>query len=374
MPPSGGDEAPQPPAPWGPPRANAIYFDGSSNRRRAVHVHAGDALEIAEDGRPAASWAYAQVRRHDAPDDVLRIGSLGAPPLARLEIRDPALQGEVIARAPALDRSTEKPATMRIVGWSLAAVASIVLVAAFGVPLLAERLAPLVPPSFEKRVGGAADQQVRAMFGDRACNAGEGSAAFTKMVEAVRRAGGVEAELQTQVLASAVPNAFALPGGTVYLLSGLLTRAETPDEVAGVIAHEIGHVIHRDHVRRMIQTGGTSFLIGLLFGDVTGATAVIFATRTLIDSAYSRDAENAADAFAISVMHKLGRSPKPMGELLVRLTSAGGKGSIFSSHPMSADRLALMTREDRPVTGPEILSPSEWLALKTICGRSGLGR
>lgn len=359
------------PAPWGAPRPDAIYFDGASSRKRPVRVQSGDTLEIIEDAVRVAAWSYQDLRRHDGPVDVLRIGSLAAPPLARLEIRDPALQREILGRAPMLDRSTEASGTFRIIGWSLAAVASIVLIATFGVPLVAERLTPLVPLSFEKRVGAAADRQVRAIFGDRVCNQGGGPAAFAKMVDAVRRAGGIELELQTQVIASAVPNAFALPGGSVYLLSGLLQRAETPDEVAGVIAHEIGHVIHRDHVRRMIQTGGTSFLIGLLFGDITGSTAVIFATRTLIDSAYSREAENSADAFAVEAMHKLGRSPKPMGELLVRLTGADGKNSIFSSHPLSAERLAMMTREDRPVTGPDILSPAEWLALKTICGRNG---
>jgi predicted Zn-dependent protease len=51
------------------------------------------------------------------------------------------------------------------------------------------------------------------------------------------------------VLASPVPNAFALPGGRIYLLNGLLQKAESADEIAGVIAHEMGHVSHRDQTR-----------------------------------------------------------------------------------------------------------------------------
>ena len=72
----------------------------------------------------------------------------------------------------------------------------------------------------------------------------------------------------------------------------------------------------------MLQRGGTSFLIGLLFGDVTGSSAVIFVTRSLFDASYSREGEDEADAFAVETMHALGRSPAPMGELLFRITGA----------------------------------------------------
>ena len=68
----------------------------------------------------------------------------------------------------------------------------------------------------------------------------------------------------------------------VYLLNGLLAKAENPDEIAGVLAHELGHLRHRDGTRNLIYNGGTSFLIGLLFGDVTGSGAVIFASRSLV--------------------------------------------------------------------------------------------
>ena len=63
---------------------------------------------------------------------------------------------------------------------------------------------------------------------------------------------------------------------------------------------------------------------------------------------------------------------KPMGELLVRVTGKEGKGmSIISSHPLSEDRLARMTREDRPATSPPLLTPEEWTALKSICAADG---
>ena len=88
----------------------------------------------------------------------------------------------------------------------------------------------------------------------------------------------------------------------------------------------------------------------------------------MIDASYSRDAENEADAFAIEVMHKLGRSPRPMGDFWCG-SPADKKSTvtILDSHPMSEDRLARMKEADRPNTGPEILSAEEWRALKAIC-------
>jgi predicted Zn-dependent protease len=167
-----------------------------------------------------------------------------------------------------------------------------------------------------------------------------------------------------------VPNAFALPGGKVYLFSGLLAKADNADEIAGILAHEFGHLRHRDNMRGLIYNGGTSFLIGLLFGDITGSGALIFASRSLVTASYSREAEQNADSFAIEVMHRLGRSPKPMGELMFRVTGKEGDHSlsILAGHPLTEDRLARMSKEDQPPSGPPLLTPAEWASLKAVCG------
>ena len=133
------------------------------------------------------------------------------------------------------------------------------------------------------------------------------------------------------------------------------------------MAHELGHAHHRDGLRKLIQTGGSSFLIGLLFGDVTGGGAVLFAARSIVDASYSREAETRADGFAISAMHNLGRSPRPMGEFLVRVTGGGRISTVIDSHPLSAERLDRMKEQDRAATGAPILTDQEWRALKAIC-------
>ena len=214
--------------------------------------------------------------------------------MARLELFDPAAQADIRKQARFLE--TERGGRAP---WSLAAIVSIVLIVIYGMPLVAERLTPLIPLSFERRLGGMADNQVRSIFGGRTCTDTQGQAAFAKLVETLRQASHLDMPLQAEVVTSRIPNAFALPGGKIYLLNGLLQKAENPDELAGVIAHEMGHVSHRDHLRMMIHRGGVSFLMGLLFGDVTGSSAVIFVTRSLFEVSYTREAEHNADAFAI---------------------------------------------------------------------------
>jgi Zn-dependent protease with chaperone function len=355
-----------PPAPSGP----AVYFDGATNRRRLVTLAFKDQLELHEPPETTTRWSYDDIRRADGPAGILRLSCLSAPALARLEIRDAAQSAELAARCPRLDENIPgRHGVGAIIGWSLAAAVSIVAVVVFGVPLAADRLAPLVPQSLERRLGDVSEGQVKALFGGKTCTNASGQPAFNKLVNEIREAAGMDSSIRTAVLSTPVPNAFALPGGQVYLLDGLLAKAENPDEIAGVLAHELGHLRHRDATRNLIYNGGTSFLIGLLFGDITGSGALIFASRSLVTLSYSREAEFNADTFSIDVMQRLGRSPKPMGQLLFRVTGkqVDKSLSILSNHPLTEDRLKRMSEEDRPPSGPPLLTPEEWASLKAIC-------
>jgi Zn-dependent protease with chaperone function len=349
---------------------HAVYYDGRSNRKRRVALDFAEALAIIENGAVVDSWPYDSIRRAEGSERRLRLKCLAALPLARLEIEDAAARHAIEARCPSLDAGQGGSAqTGRIVAWSLAAVGSIIAVALLGIPYAADRLAPLVPLSVEKRIGEAVDGQMGLLLGGKNCQGAAGRAAFAKLIDKLADAGGIAIPLEAEVLSVSLPNAFALPGGKIYVTDGLLQKAQNPDEVAGVVAHELGHVQHRDGLRRIIQTGGTSFLIGLLFGDVMGGSAVIFASRSVLNASYSRDAERAADAFAVETMHRLGRSPKPMGELLMRVTGAQADKTvtILTSHPLTEERLATMQKEDRTATGAELLSAGEWRALRGVC-------
>jgi Zn-dependent protease with chaperone function len=356
-------------APSGP-GGSAVYFDGTSSRRHAVTLAFNGELEIIADEHTLAAWPYADIRRADGPSGMLRLSCLTAPALARLEIREASVAEELVARCAQLDENLPgRRSVAAIVGWSLAAAASIVAVVLFGVPLAADRLTPLIPPALERRLGDVAEGQVKIVFGNKICTNAPGRAAFNKLVDEIREAAGLDMSIQTAVLSTPIPNAFALPGGKVYLFSGLLAKADNADEIAGVLAHELGHLQHRDNIRNLIYNGGTSFLIGLLFGDVTGSGALIFASRSLVTASYTREAEQNADTVSIDVMHRLGRSPKPMGELMFRVTGkqADKTLSVLSNHPLTEDRLKRMSDEDRPLSGPPLLTAEEWTALKAIC-------
>lgn len=352
-----------------PAPAQVTYLDGTSSRRRNVALRLADRCEILDGTEVVASWPYADIRRADGPA-ALRVMCVSAPPLARLEIRDAALAAELERRCPALDADLPGARGVAvIVGWSVAALASIVLMVLFVVPFAADRLTPLIPYSVEKRIGEVADNQVKVIFDGKLCESPDGKAAFGKLVDALRRAGGVDATADAAVISNEIANAIALPGGKIYVFEGLLAKAENVDELAGVLAHELGHVKNRDGLRNLIYNGGTSFLIGLLFGDITGSSAIIFASRELFQASHSREAERSADKTTIEVMRKLGRSPKPMGEFLLRVTGKEkGKGlALISSHPLSEDRLARMSEQDVSPSAPPLLTAAEWAALKAIC-------
>lgn len=353
--------------------ARAIFYDGDSSQKRSVDIaFEPTGIVILENEAPIAVWRYDDMRRIDAPRDELRLSNVAAKELARLEIVDRGLARAFHDRARALERADGlRIGAGRIVFWSLAAAASLVGIAIFGMPLIADRLAPLVPVAFEKRIGYAVDKQVRAIFKGDACDGPGGRAALQKLVDRLAERIPTPVPLEADVLSSSVPNAVALPGGRVYVFDGLLRKSESVDELAGVLGHEIAHVAHRDGMRRMIQTGGTSFLIGLLFGDVAGAGVVLTLANEVANASYSREAEARADSTATTALLDLGRSPVGLGELLMRITGAQSSGALdlLKSHPLTEDRLARLRAVDRPATGAPLLSEAEWAALKDVCKR-----
>jgi Zn-dependent protease with chaperone function len=349
----------------------AVFFDGQSNHRHTVEARFAGAIVIVQDGTTLATWNYPTVRRVDAPAGAMRLWSTDAAPLARLELRDPAAWLDVEQLCPDLTGpGGVKPiSVVRIGAWSLAAAGVIVGMIWFGVPLVADQLAEVMPLSWERPFGQAIDQQVRAVFPGKSCTQPDGTAALGKLVTELQSAAHLPIAPDPVVLRSSIPNAFALPGGRVYILSALLARAQSPDELGGVLAHEFGHVSHRDGIRRLIRDGGTAFLVGLLFGDISGAGAALFAARSLLSAAYSRDIEAGADAFAAVVMHRLGRPTAPLGALLLRIAGPREQEfSILQDHPLTPERARRLEQDDLPPTGPELLTPEEWRALRAICG------
>jgi Zn-dependent protease with chaperone function len=360
----------------------AIFFDGVTSARRGVTVELGTntLLVRAHDGRALAEWPFDEIEELSAPEGLLRVGRRGSAALARLEVTDPDLAAAIDERSVPIDRSgtSARRGRRKVIFWSIAATASLVLMAVFGVPELATRLAPYIPLGAERRLGAAVDAQIRAMLDDKKAGArfecgntdAEKAAriAFEKLAGELILAADLSIPIRIAVLRKSDANAITLPGGIVYVFQGLVEKSETPDELAGVIAHEFGHVFHRDGTRHVLAQAGTAFLFGMLLGDFVGGGAVLIAARTVLQSSYSRDVEAAADRYAVGVMEKAEGNGRALGTILDRI--AGGSHpvpKILLDHPETKIRIAAINAMARPAPAKAMLSNTEWAQLKRIC-------
>jgi len=370
------------------PSGPAIYFDGTCSARNDVVVEAGTAgLQIfSANRRLLDDWLYAELRRQAAPDGVLRLGRHGETLLARLEIRDSALASAIEDRAVTLDRGgvAERRLRRKVVILSLAAVVSLIFTAIIGVPVLATRLTPLVPIAFEQKLGNMVDGQIRSTLDTKhlgagfVCGAGAngvaGRAALDKLVGRLKAAAALPYPVRVDVVRRADFNAFALPGGHIYAFQGLIDRAQTPDEVAGVLAHEMGHVAHRDGTRTVLQAAGLSFLFGMMLGDFVGGGGVVIAAKTVVRSSYSRRVEAAADIYSVGLMQKVGGDPRALAAILARVTADKNEGiKILADHPDTKDRVIAIDAIAPAGASAPLLGAADWAALKQICATAPAG-
>jgi Zn-dependent protease with chaperone function len=361
----------------------ARYFDGRTSARHDVTLELTPQALVIRDAAQAVvdRWSYIRLKHLSAPDHIFRIGLRKNPVPARLEITDMDLAHEIDVLAPDIDRTgaSARRDSRRVIGWACLAAVTMVLSAIYGVPLLADRLAPVVPQAFERRIGLATNAQIRGMLdkgpAGRPFECGvapieqAGRDAFRKLVRQLETTANLRTPLTLAVVRRNEANAFALPGGYIYVFQGLIDKADTVDELASVIAHEIGHVAHRDGMRAVLQGAGLSFLFGMMLGDFVGGGAVVLAARTILESAYSRNVENAADRYGVRIMTGLGADARALGRVLQRIagTTAGGF-TILLDHPTAKERADAINAIAPPQSrGVPLLTAAEWAALKRIC-------
>lgn len=139
-------------------------------------------------------------------------------------------------------------------------------------------------------------------------------------------------------------NAFALPGGQVFITTGLLSRLETEDQLAGVLAHEIMHVLARHGAQQIAKGELTNGLIGAVSvasGDATATQAAAFLGQ-LVNMSYGRDAEIQSDTIGVCLMIEAEYNPEAMAEVMQILAEAAGPNrqpEFFSTHPNPDNRI-----------------------------------
>ncbi|HTG43705.1 MAG TPA: M48 family metallopeptidase [Verrucomicrobiae bacterium] len=213
---------------------------------------------------------------------------------------------------------------------------------------IAEILAERVPRSWEQTFG---DKAFEAMTHDGKLLTNsvwqkDLDRITSRLLPAVADSGYV---FRFHILQDTNVNAFAIPGGNVVILTGLLEEAATLEEVAGVLAHELSHVTRRHSLRNLVKSAGLLVVIQAALGDASGLIAVAGeGSRYLLQQKFSRDFEREADDSGWNYLVAANIDPRGMIEFfrkLKELAQSSGMGamegslSLINTHPTSQERM-----------------------------------
>jgi len=312
----------------------------------------------------------------------LRVGVEGRPTGARLVFTGPEPVKVAQSIFPELHRyrRRENGKQLRILGFSTLALVSVVVAYVVGVPLIANRITAVVPPEWETSLGDAAEGQILSIINSEGgfayCDTDPGSLAnraIARFTAEVMEGTNSPFDPTISIVKSEIPNAFALPGGNAFYFSALLEVTNSADEFAGVMAHELGHVVHRHGMESLIASSATGLLVGFVLGDMTNVSVAAAIGATLIDSRFSRDAEREADRFAAETAVRLGFNAGALANLLERVAPNDEMSqslALLSTHPLTAERRAALEQIALETAGEPhapVFSAAEWQAIKSMC-------
>jgi Zn-dependent protease with chaperone function len=233
-------------------------------------------------------------------------------------------------------------------------IAVVFLFMRFGVPALARHVAYALPVSAESALGRESLATLdRFLFKPTRLGEtrrGELTTLFHRMTASLPDASGYRLEFRESPAIGA--NAMALPSGIVVITDGLVDLAKNDEELAAVLAHELGHVRGRHLLRHVLQNSVAGLLMATVTGDITSVTSLSAALPTaLIDARFSRDFEREADDAAVAYLKKEGIPTRRYIDILVRLQAqldAKKKGGVegeetfknyLSTHPATGERI-----------------------------------
>ncbi|MBK6004491.1 M48 family metallopeptidase [Ramlibacter ginsenosidimutans] len=337
------------------------WFDGRSSAARAVQVRLhsaprGPSLALQATDGESLVLSHAQVRWPEQwsarrlPRRVLvDLGARGS-----LEIDDAAGWQQALA-ASGHKASVAQRMQTRWSSFALALLAVAAIALAFyrwGTPWAATQLTREVPLAWETSLAERALHDLDARMlrptqlpAQRQAALRARFAALAAAVPAdLRRYPGYQPQLVLQFRRGMPANAFALPGGTIVMTDAIVELADREhlgdDALAGVLAHEMGHVFHRHTTRAVVEQGVLNVGLGLALGDVSWILST--GGSLLTGLAYRREHESEADCFAAALMARTGSGTTPMADLLMKIDQGAGPGAGFgellSSHPNTPQR------------------------------------
>ncbi len=358
----------------------AHYLDGrtAARRRASIRVTA-TGLDIVLESGASLRWPFPEVRQTQGfyAGEQVRL-ERGSPLPEILLVEEPEFLGVLHAAAPGLGRGFHDPRRRRA-GVQLTVLAAIAVVGigaalyVWGIPAAAGVLAGSVPVSWEERLGQAVVAHL-ARPEDR-CIDTEREAAIGAIV------GRLLAPLPRQpytfrvtVLNNRAVNALAAPGGQIVLLRGLVERTRTPEELAGVLAHEIQHVLRRHATQMLLQHASTGLILAAVAGDVSGIMAFgLESARVLGALQYSRRNETEADVEGLRLLLAAGIDPEGMIAFFETLRAEERRlpapPRYLLSHPPAEDRAETLRRlaAAAPHRSTPLLPGRDWNDVKRIC-------
>jgi Zn-dependent protease with chaperone function len=232
-------------------------------------------------------------------------------------------------------------------GAAAATVVGVVLFFQLGLPWMAAKVAPMMPPAMERAIGEQAMSLLDGMQLEPSRLAPERRRELDLQFRAL--VAGLPREFDYQLAFRHAPrlgpNAFALPDGRLVVTDQLVALAASDDELMAVLAHEAGHHEHRHGMRQALESSAVVVVAGFLFGDLSGTASLSVSIPVLLlESGFSRGHEREADAFAFDLLRRRGRSPADFGRIMRRLADHHGDADAgpigyLSTHPPSAERI-----------------------------------
>ena len=262
--------------------------------------------------------------------------------------------------------------------WGSAAgiVVGLCLLLWFGSDLIVEWAVAKVPVEWEQKLGDAVYQD--ALSKETVLKEGVAVSAVQEITQRLTdKIPHNPYKFQVSVVQSPVVNAFALPGGYVVVYTGLMKKAESGEEVAGVLSHELNHVLERHGLERMVKMLGLAAVVSIVVGDQQGLIGLAKELGlNLVTLKFGREQETEADVTGIRLLSDARIAPEGMIGFFERLSEKDkARVELFSTHPMSAARAERLKAElaALPKRSPEPFT-FDWKTIQDSLAKADPGK
>jgi predicted Zn-dependent protease len=316
-------------------------------------------------------WPIADVRQTQGSfsSEQMRI-EFGTDPVQALIVDEPGFV-EAMRQSYPLAPLRGQAQTTRFALWSVGALVAAIVLYVVGAPVAASWTAERVPVSWEAALGREVTREM-APESKQCVDPMALGAAREILNRLIATTPENPYQFSLAIVKDSMINAFAAPGGFVVVNSGLLKAAETPEQFAGVLAHELQHVLLRHTTRGILRDAPIKIAIQTLFGG-TSAETVGQLVGTMGVLSYRRGDESEADREGLRMLQAAGIDPTGMVEFMKVLDQQNKMASsipkYLSSHPRSADRAEVLNTLAKvgSVAPGAPLDRAEWSRVRNRC-------